>query len=523
MGIWRVLVVASLLATTTAVDSAIATPANDDIARAEALIEVERFDRALALLEKAGVDSPELTLRMDMALGRIFLGLGKPTRALEFFEKASTETADDAAALAGMAECELALGQLPKARRHAEMALRADPDLPAARLSLALVDERSGRRDAAETRLTALARAMPEAEDVAVVRARFTAAWDRPQALAQLEGFVASHPSAALAEDALGRILWDMGRRDSAVTHRRHAAELFAGLDNPARADAIAAWIAAVAPSARPPSATPPVLTPPVLMPPAAAPPSAEPPPPAQAPQAPVDVAPLPPRRATAVAPQFPTALPFEPGTKLRTGSGIVLEGGRRVLTNRHVIAGVSKIAVRTGTGQMQLARVLATSEDDDLALLELAAPFPGEAGFPLSRLTQPKAGRAIVLMGYPLAGLLGDMVPSLTEGVVSKGTGLRDDPGTFQISAKMNRGNSGGPIFDHRGNLLGVAVAKLDNTVAPKDVGGVEDVNIGIGADRIARFLKAAMPAAAPPGPEISAEDLYESMLPRVVLVAGQ
>jgi S1-C subfamily serine protease len=565
---WRTILVASSLVAATIVEPAVATP-TDDIARAEALIEVERFDRALGLLEKAEIADSLQMQRMDMALGRIFLGLGKPSRALEFFEKAANATADDAPALAGMAQCELALGQMAKARRHAEMALKTDPDLPAARLTLALVDERSGRREAAAQRLAALAQSMPDAEEVAVLRARFTATWDRPQAAQQLRDFVSSHPFAAHAEDALGRVMWDMGRHDLAVRHRRHAAELFAGLDNQARVEAINAWIAAVAlpnqsappPVAVPPAGTPPpVTTPPtasplpVLVPPpphAPFPPSSgeslpprhtfppssteppqqhpgfppsssEPPAPVGAPQAPVDVTPLP-KRATAVPPQFPTALPFEPGTKLRTGSGIVLEGGRRVLTNRHVVSGMVKIAVRTGTGQLQMARVVAMADDDDLALLELPAPFPGETGFPLSRLAAPRAGRAIILMGYPLAGLLGDMVPSLTEGVVSKGTGLRDDPGTFQLSAKMNRGNSGGPIFDRRGNLIGVAVAKLDTTVTPKDVGAIEDVNLGIASDRIARFIKASMPAQTAPGTEMAAEDLYETMLPRVVLIAGQ
>ena len=63
----------------------------------------------------------------------------------------------------------------------------------------------------------------------------------------------------------------------------------------------------------------------------------------------------------------------------------------------------------------------------------------------------------------------------------------MYDDPGTFQITAKLNQGNSGGPIFTREGNILGIAVAKIDKTLMLQEEGTIpEDVNFGIPSNRI-------------------------------------
>ena len=63
----------------------------------------------------------------------------------------------------------------------------------------------------------------------------------------------------------------------------------------------------------------------------------------------------------------------------------------------------------------------------------------------------------------------------------------IRDSPGTFQITAKLNQGNSGGPIFSREGNILGIAVAKIDKTLMLQEEGMIpEDVNFGIPVSRI-------------------------------------
>ena len=87
-----------------------------------------------------------------------------------------------------------------------------------------------------------------------------------------------------------------------------------------------------------------------------------------------------------------------------------------------------------------------------------------------------------------------------------------------------MNKGNSGGPIFDRQGRLIGIAVAKLDTTAIYEERGSLpEDVNIGIKVSRLLNFLKKSGGGKQSTAPEISLEELYQGMLSKVVLVAAE
>ena len=208
----------------------------------------------------------------------------------------------------------------------------------------------------------------------------------------------------------------------------------------------------------------------------------------------------------------------------LSTGSGFIIDGGRSVITNRHVIDKTGQIAIRTGTGEVRKARVKKISEDDDLAILELSEPFPSSYAISIDQMGDANTGRSAVVMGYPMASILGWQQPSLTEGIVSKASGFKDNPKNFLITSKMNKGNSGGPIFDRRGRLIGIAVAKLDTTEIYEKKGSLpEDVNIGIKASRLLSFLNRTGGGNQTSEPEISLEELYQVMLAKVVLVAAE
>jgi S1-C subfamily serine protease len=248
-----------------------------------------------------------------------------------------------------------------------------------------------------------------------------------------------------------------------------------------------------------------------------------EAPPPLPVPPSP---GPAPPPRKGVVATVLPRPepLPFAPGSSIMTGSGIVVEGGLQIVTNRHVIAGMNRVAVRNGTGHVRNARVVRVSQDDDLALLEIESSFPEGAATPLADIVEPSPGRQAVVMGFPAIGIFGDEQPALTEGVIAKTIGLGNDPNTFQMTAKINKGNSGGPVFDRRGRLIGITVAKTDVAGIFERQGILlEDMNIGIKAGRVLRFL--GRPATTAPArvSDLDLEDLYQEMLPRVVLIAAQ
>ncbi|MFN3076301.1 MAG: trypsin-like peptidase domain-containing protein [Alphaproteobacteria bacterium] len=509
--------------------AALAAGGMDGIRQAEALIDVGRFELASQKLKSLDVETPEEVHRLNLAFGRIFLALGKAARALEFYEKASFSVAEDAEAVAGMARAELALGHLPQARTHAEAALASDPGAMAAHLVLALVDERSGHHDLAMGRMANLARDMPDSEEVAVARADYTAYWDRAQAFAQVEDFVRSHPQAPLVEDTLGRYQWEAGHRDRALAHRRHAADLFSAAGNEARAEAIRAWIQAMAPGGVAPPLEP--RTPPPQY-------AADPPIPPPVTSVPAETPEVGGARASAeegrgggAAPvdkparpgvlPTPMPLPFRSNERLVSGSGIILEGGRLILTNHHVVKNTTRLAVRNGYGFVQMAKVKTIANDDDLALLEIPQPFQGVAGQPLSQTVAPKAGRAVLVMGFPLTDILGAEAPSLTEGIISK-EATEQGRGVFQMTANINPGNSGGPIFDRHGNLLGVSVAMLDIAKLKKlEKVLVDNVFFGIGSERVISFVNAGKSTPLS-GPELSPEALYDQMLSRVVLIVG-
>lgn len=508
----------------------------------DGLIEAERFEQALAAIRSMNGKGDLTQAQADLLVGRIYMHLGKPSKALDFFERASMGSIDgEGEALLGSAEARLALGNLSKARHDAESALKSDPDLMTAHLIIARIDQRLGRSDLAVDRISALLRNQPDSEEAAVLHARFTAYNGTPQAAAEeLERFVALYPSAAFAHDQLGQFLWASGHSAEALQEKSTAKELYEQHGQAGRAMAMAAWIKSVDPKGAILSkVSPPSLEAPAPDPqPSSAPKLADPEPPKPianprpqieatpiaAPPKPIAPAPVPQHRVQqAVVLTVPEQLPFAQGVMLMTGSGIVLDGGRRIITNRHVIEGMNTIAVRNGTGHVRMAHLIKVGEEDDLALLEIDQPFPEGQSLPLSALVDPAPGRDAVVMGFPLINVLGDEQPALTEGIVAKTMGLSNDVKTFQITAKLNKGNSGGPIFDRRGRLIGVAVGKLDTEDLQRKGVHAEDINIGIKSGRILRFIGKA---DSSPTEEVQTtytlEDLYQQMLPRVVLVAA-
>jgi len=203
-------------------------------------------------------------------------------------------------------------------------------------------------------------------------------------------------------------------------------------------------------------------------------------------------------------------------------GSGFVVDGGRKIVTNRHVVEGGKEFAVRTGLGEIIKARLLFLSPTDDIAVLELEKPLAADRAIPANAYAKPGVGRNVVVMGYPLWSVLGEGSPSLTNGMVSKRTGLQDDKGTFQLTAKVNKGNSGGPVFDLNGRVVGITVGKLDTKKLQDDQGNTpEDVNFAIHVDRLPALANIQIDNKAAMGAELGTEELYQAMLGKVVMVA--
>ncbi len=226
-------------------------------------------------------------------------------------------------------------------------------------------------------------------------------------------------------------------------------------------------------------------------------------------------VAPVPPRPAPGAPAPTPAPAPGarpNPQARLATGSGFVVAAGR-VMTNHHVVDGCDRLMVRLPDGRM-LAAVPPAQVDRnlDLALLNV----PGLPGPGLAFRSGPaiRRGEGVVAYGFPLSGLLSSDA-KLTRGEINGLAGLRDNPNVFQISAEVQPGNSGGPLLDMQGNVVGVVVAKLNAQSVARRTGDIaQNVNFAVKGELAAEFLRrAGQPPrmAASTGPERSAADVGE------------
>ena len=181
-----------------------------------------------------------------------------------------------------------------------------------------------------------------------------------------------------------------------------------------------------------------------------------------------------------------PAPFPVKAPELQATGSGFRITTAGAVLTNRHVVADCVEVRV-TGAG---VAAVVAMDPNDDLALLAGGAPASPVARF--RGVRGIRAGEAVMVAGFPLQGVLtADL--GVATGTVSALAGPRDDRRFVQITAPVQLGNSGGPLLDQAGRIVGVIVGKLNAIRMAKATGDIpQNVNFAIGAGTVRAFLDA-------------------------------
>jgi S1-C subfamily serine protease len=172
------------------------------------------------------------------------------------------------------------------------------------------------------------------------------------------------------------------------------------------------------------------------------------------------------------------------------SGTGFLLSRSGLLATNWHVVADAKNISVAF-PGWNGTATVVVVVRDvaNDLAVLRLSdstrlATTCSELPFQLESSSRVKLGQRVSTIGYPLTTILGSN-PKFSEGVVSSKSGFQDDPRTLQISAQVQPGSSGSPLFDDDGNIIGVVVATLDAGKVYQVTSAVpQNVNFAIKAD---------------------------------------
>jgi TPR repeat protein len=170
------------------------------------------------------------------------------------------------------------------------------------------------------------------------------------------------------------------------------------------------------------------------------------------------------------------SATPDSTGTGIRIGRGMFV-------TNHHVIEGCRRVRING-----QSAQIGPADHRVDLALL--SAEVPG----PIAGLRGPRAlvGETISVAGYPLRGLLSGF--QMTTGTLSSLSGVRGDTTRFQITAPVQAGNSGGPVLDSAGRLIGIVVSKLNALKTAEVTGDIpQNVNFAIHINTLRSFLDAS------------------------------
>jgi hypothetical protein len=166
-------------------------------------------------------------------------------------------------------------------------------------------------------------------------------------------------------------------------------------------------------------------------------------------------------------------------------GSGFFVGEEGYFVTNAHVVANSSKVFV-LHSGQKMKATLVAVDEKEDLALLRVPSDVPGLEIWS----SEIDVGQDVFALGFPNPEIQGLEI-KVTKGVISSQKGILDDVKQYQIDAAIQPGNSGGPLCDASGKLLGVVTAKLNYKAVASNAGDLpQNVNYAIKSIRVLTML---------------------------------
>ncbi len=177
---------------------------------------------------------------------------------------------------------------------------------------------------------------------------------------------------------------------------------------------------------------------------------------------------------------------PAEAGPK-SMGTGFLVTRDGYLVTSQHVINDCKKVFVRSEAGLLE-AVVVREDAATDLALLKVTGEFHA---LPVVSSRVIRLGAAVATIGFPNIGLQG-IEPKLSKGDVSSLAGMQDDVKYFQISVPVQPGNSGGPLFDMHGNVVGVIASQLSQKAALESTGTLaQSVNYAVKSSYLLGFLE--------------------------------
>lgn len=161
---------------------------------------------------------------------------------------------------------------------------------------------------------------------------------------------------------------------------------------------------------------------------------------------------------------QVKPQIPNNSDNYIASGSGFILSSSGIIVTNYHVIDGANGVdvfVIRNNEAKKYKAKVLISDKTNDISLLQIDdSSFTKFPVLPYAVKTSIQdVGTSVFALGYPMSDILGEEI-KVTDGIISSRTGYQGDIVTYQISAPIQSGNSGGPLFDKQGNIVGITNA---------------------------------------------------------------
>jgi S1-C subfamily serine protease len=176
------------------------------------------------------------------------------------------------------------------------------------------------------------------------------------------------------------------------------------------------------------------------------------------------------------------------------SGSGIIIASRPLILTNHHVIAKARRVLVHSSFLPQKEAIILYEDTGSDLAILTLkekTEEFSNDAFAVFAGDQDLQIGSELYSLGYPMSAVLGSEL-KFSSGAISSVKGLKDDPESFQLSAPIQPGSSGGPVFLRSGKLAGIVVSTLNSLAFAKATSALpQNVNYALRSDTVLRFLR--------------------------------
>ncbi len=208
----------------------------------------------------------------------------------------------------------------------------------------------------------------------------------------------------------------------------------------------------------------------------------------------------------------------------VRSGTAFFVSSEGHLVTSHHVVANAERIQIVLDGAELLTAELVAEDEDHDLAVLQVPAIRPVLS---VRRRHELAKGQDVFTLGYPLLGLQG-REQKATFGRVNALTGLQGDESYAQIDVPIQPGNSGGPLLNTRGEVVGVVTAMLSQAAAYEAAGVLpQNVNYALKSDVLHALLRATLGPERVPEPPGSDPLGFEALIARsqdsVVIVLAE